>query len=112
MKMILAFVPPHHLDRVTRALEHVDRFPGMTVSDARGFGHEKLSRSHDARDQLKDFTEAARVECVVPDSMVPAVIEAVRSAAHTGGRGDGKLFVLPVVEGLRIKTGERGPDVA
>ena len=111
MKMILAFIPPHRLDRVTRALEHIDRFPGMTVSEARGFGHEKLGSSHDVRDQLKDFTEAARVECVVPDSMAQEAIEAVRSATHTGGRGDGKLFVVPVLEGLRIKTGERGPGV-
>ena len=110
--MILAFIPPHRLDRVTRALEHVEGFPGMSVSEARGFGHEKLSSSRDVRDQLKDFTDAARVECVVPDSMAQEVIEAVRSATHTGARGDGKLFVLPVLEGLRIKTGQRGPDVA
>ena len=112
MKMILAFIPPHRLDRVTRALEHVTDFPGMSVSDARGFGREKLDHSHDVRDQLEDFTEAVRIECVVPDAMTEEVIEAVRSATHTGGRGDGKLFVLPVHEGLRIKTGERGPDVA
>lgn len=111
MKMILAFIPPHRLDRVTRSLEHVEGFPGMSVSDARGFGHEKLSGSHDVRDQLEDFTEAVRIESVVPDGMTEEVIEAVRSATHTGGRGDGKLFVLPVMEGLRIKTGERGPDV-
>lgn len=112
MKMILAFIPPHRLDRVTRALEHVTNFPGMSVSDARGFGHEKLSRTHDVRGQLEDFTEAVRIECVVPDAMAEDVIEAVRSATHTGGRGDGKLFVLSVLEGLRIKTGERGPNVA
>lgn len=112
MKMILAFIPPHRLDRVTRALEHVKNFPGMSVSDAQGFGREKLNRSRDARDQLEDFTEAVRIECVVPDPMAEEVIEAVKSATHTGERGDGKLFVLPVLEGLRIKTGERGPDVA
>lgn len=112
MKMILTFIPPHRLDRVTRALEHVTNFPGMSVSDARGFGHEKLDRSHDVRDRLEDFTEAVRIECVVPDAMAEEVMEVVRSATHTGGRGDGKLFVLPVLEGLRIKTGERGPNVA
>jgi nitrogen regulatory protein PII len=112
MKVILTFIPPHRLDRVTRALEHVANFPGMSVSDARGFGREKLDRPQGARDQLEDFTEAVRIECVIPDAMTDEVIEAVRSATHTGGRGDGKLFVLPVLEGLRIKTGERGPDVA
>lgn len=112
MKMILAFIPPHRLDRVTRTLRHVTGFPGMTVSEARGFGREKLTRSHDARDQLEDFTEAVRIECAVPDAMAEEVIEAVRSATHTGDKGDGKLFVLTVLEGMRIKTGERGPDLA
>lgn len=111
MKMILAFIPSHRLDRVTRALEHVQGLPGMTATDARGFGHEKHSADQDVRDELKDFTESVRVECVVPDPMVDDVIEAVMSATHTGGRGDGKLFVLPVEEGVRIKTRERGPDV-
>lgn len=63
MKMILTFIPPYRLDRVTRALEHVTNFPGMSVSEARGFGHEKLDRVQDARDQLEDFTEAVREAC-------------------------------------------------
>ena len=108
MKMILAFIPPHRLDRVTRALEHVEGFPGMTVAPAEGFGKEKLRESHDVRDQLKDFTPTVRLECVVDDTMADPVVEAVMEAAHTGGRGDGKIFVLPVEEAVRIKTRERG----
>lgn len=109
MKMILAFLPPHRLDRVTRALEHVDGFPGMTVTKSRGFGHEKLEDPDEGREQLIDFTETVRVEAVVPDGMVDEAVEAIVEAAHTGNRGDGKIFVLPVEGAIRIKTRERGP---
>lgn len=112
MKMILAFIPPHRLDRVTRALEHVEGFPGMTVAPAEGFGHEKLEESRDVRGQLKDFTPTVRIETVVREDMADAVMDAVVEAAHTGGRGDGKVFVIDVQEGIRIKTRERGADVA
>lgn len=111
MKMILAFIPPHRLDRVRRGLEHVDGFPGMTVSRAEGFGHEKLTESRQTRDQLEDFTPTARIECIVQDDMIEEVLAAVTEATHTGSRGDGKIFVFPVSEGLRVKTQERGPDV-
>lgn len=109
MKMILAFLPPHRLDRVTRALEHVEGFTGMTVTPAEGFGHEKLEKTpRDVRDQLRDFTPTVRVEAVVPDDRAEAVVQAVVDAAHSGARGDGKVFVLPVEDGVRIKTKARG----
>ena len=108
MKMILAFLQPHRLDRVTRALEHVEGFPGMTVTASQGFGHEKLDEAHDTREQLTDFTPTVRVELVVRDRIVNEVVETIVDAAHTGSRGDGKIFVLPVEEAVRIKTRERG----
>lgn len=111
MKMILALIQPHRLDRVTRALQHIERFPGMTVGDARGFGHEKLNPAQGVRAQLKDFTETTRIETVVGDGMVDQVIAAITAAAKTGGHSDGKIFVLPVEEGVRISTDQRGPDV-
>lgn len=110
MKMILAFLQPHRLDRVTRALEHVVGFPGMTVTASQGFGHEKLDEPHDTREQLTDFTGTVRVESVVQDGMVDEVVEAISEAAHTGSRGDGKVFVLPVERAVRIKTKEEGQD--
>ena len=109
MKMILAFLPPHRLDRVTRALGHVDGFSGMTVTRAQGFGREKLEDPHDAREQLTDFTDTVRVEAVVPDGIVDEAVAAIVEAAHTGSRGDGKIFVLPVGDAIRIKTKRRGP---
>lgn len=108
MKMILAFIPPHRLDRVTRALEHIDGFTGMTVTAAEGFGREKLTEPQNVRGQLEDFTPTVRVESVVDDGLADAVVEAVVDAAHTGSRGDGKVFVLPVEVAVRIKTGEKG----
>lgn len=109
MKMILAFIPPHRLDRVTRALLHVEHLPGVTVTEARGFGREKVEEDPaDARADLTDFTPSVRVEAVVPDTLVEAIVEAIVEAAHTGNRGDGKIFVLPVEDAIRIKTRERG----
>lgn len=109
MKMILAFVPPFHLDRVTRALERVEGFTGMTVTRAEGFGREKVEEeARNAREQLDDFTPTVRVEAVVPDERAEAVVQAVLAAAHTGVRGDGKIFVLPVDDGVRIKNKARG----
>lgn len=109
MKMILAYVPPHRLDRVTRALEHVVGFPGMTVTESGGFGREKVeAEAEDRRASLKDYTDTARIEVVAHDRQVEGILAAIHDAAHTGRRGDGKIFILPVEGALRIKTGERG----
>lgn len=109
MKMITAFIPPHRLDRVTRALGHVVGFPGMTVTEGRGFGREKLEVDRESRRAaLKDYTETIRIEVVAHDAQVEAILAAIRDAAHTGQRGDGKIFILPVEAALRIKAGERG----
>lgn len=112
MKMILAYVPPHRLDGVTRALEHLGDLPGMTVTDARGFGREKLEvEARDRRAGLLDYTDVVRVEVCVPDGQVDPVLDAITEAARTGQRGDGKIFVLPVERGRRIRTGEEGEAV-
>ncbi len=109
MKMIIAFIPPYRLDRVTRALEHVVGFPGMTVTEGRGFGREKLAvGAEDRRASLEDYTDAARIEVVAHDGQVEGIVTAITEAAHTGQRGDGKIFVLPVERAVRIKTGEEG----
>ena len=109
MKMIIAFIQPHRLDRVTRALEHVVAFPGMTVTESRGFGREKLEvEAEDRRASLKDYTDTARVEVVAHDGQVDRILAAISEAAHTGQRGDGKIFVLGVERGVRIKTREEG----
>ena len=109
MKMIIAFIQPHRLDRVTRALEHVAAFPGMTVTESRGFGREKVEvETEDRRASLKDYTDTARIEVVAHAGQVDGILAAITEAAHTGQRGDGKIFVLPVDRALRIKTREEG----
>lgn len=110
MKMIMAILPRYRLDRVTRKLIHIEGFPGMTVVEGEGFGHEKLEEAQTAREALTDFTPNVRVEAVVPDSLVDSVIGAIVDGAHTGERGNGKIFVLSVEEAVRIKTGESGAD--
>lgn len=108
MNLILAFLPPHRLDRVVLRLHRLPGFPGMTVTEARGHGHEKLQDEHDPRAELMDFTPTVRLEIVVGDDLVEPVISTIYEAAHTGARGDGKVYVLPVSDALRIKTGARG----
>ena len=111
MKLILAVVQPFKLDDVTRSLERVPDFPGMTVGAVRGFGreHAELPRES-AAEQLEDYTEKVHIETVVHDQQVDSVIEAIAGAAHTGRYGDGMIFVLPVERAVRIATlgeGER-----
>jgi nitrogen regulatory protein PII len=108
MKMIMAYLQPHRLDRITRSLMHIEDFPGMTVVDGRGFGREKLEDVLSTREELTDFTPKVRIEIVVPVGLVESVIEVLVEGAHTGERGDGKIFVLPVEQAVRIKTKEAG----
>lgn len=108
MKMIVAFVQAYRLDAVTRRLESIPHLPGMTVSNARGFGREKVREPpHTAREALTDFTRTARIEVIAPEELVEAVVEAVVAAARTGQHGDGKIVVLPVDDAIRVRTGER-----
>lgn len=109
MKMVIAFLPPHRVERVARRLRRIPGFPGLTASEARGHGHEKTEEPQDRQAELTDFTPTARVEIALPDDLVDPVLEAIYAEAHTGGAGDGKVYVAPLLEALRIKTGERGP---
>lgn len=112
MKMILAYVPPHRLDRVTRALEHVVDFPGMTVTESRGFGREKVEvEREEDRAKLLDYTDVVRIEVAAHEDQLEAILDAVTEAARSGQRGDGKLFVLPIERARRIRTGEEGDAV-
>jgi nitrogen regulatory protein P-II 1 len=101
MKLILAIIPPEHLNKLLDDLDEHE-LPGLTVSDARGFGQ------HD-----RDFTDVElppklRIEIVCLDEHAEMIVNGIYKSMHTGQRGDGKIFVLPVTEALRIKTGERG----
>jgi nitrogen regulatory protein PII len=109
MKMVLAFVQTYRLDEVTRSLEHIPHFPGMSVTHARGFGREKVEEPpHSPREAITDFTEKARIEVLVRDEQVEAVVAAIRRGARTGQYGDGKIVVLPMEQAVRVRTGEEG----
>ena len=110
MKIITAIVQPFMLSKVTHALEEIEGFPGMTITDARGFGREKSAHDKGAPHRvIEDFVEyvkKTRIEIVAHDDMVERIVETIMRAAHTGNRGDGKVFVWPVERAARIQTGE------
>ncbi len=108
MRYVLAFVPPDRLFAMLDALADV-HVHGLTVSDARGFGQEHDAAHPEHHEHLGvEMTKKIRVEVVCRDEEVEAVLDALYRAGHSGRRGDGKVFVLPVLEALRLKTGERG----
>lgn len=109
MKEVVAFIQPFLLEKTTAALLQLPEFPGMSVSDVRGFGRGmKMSVSRSLQEELEEFTRKVRLEIFVRDDMVPDVVRTLSASAHTGNRGDGKIFVLPVLEAVRILTGEQG----
>ncbi len=110
MKMITAMVQPFMLSKITSSLAEIEGFPGITVTDVRGFGREKSTHEPGARHRvIEDFVEyvkKARIEIVAHDDMVDTILETLVRTAHTGNRGDGKVFVWPVERAIRIQTGE------
>ena len=110
MRKIEAVIKPFKLDEVKEALHGIG-IQGMTVTEVRGFGRQKgHTELYRGAEYVVDFLPKIKLEIAVTDEMVDKVIDAIVSAANTGRIGDGKIFVLPVEEVIRIRTGERGPD--
>jgi nitrogen regulatory protein P-II 1 len=110
MKKVEAVIKPFKLDEVKEALSEVG-VQGMTVTEVKGFGRTGGKREvYRGSAYVVDFVPKVKIEVVVPDSLVTRVIEAVEKAAKTGRIGDGKIFVSPIEEVVRIRTGERGED--
>ena len=110
MKKIEAIIKPFKLDDVKEALTGIGVI-GMTVSEVRGFGRQKgHTELYRGGEYTVDFLPKIKVELVVSDEMAPKVIDAIQGAANTGRIGDGKIFVLPIMEAVRIRTGETGND--
>ena len=110
MKMVTAIVKPFKLDDVKDALHEVG-VSGITVTEVKGFGRQKgHTELYRGAEYVVDFLPKVRLEVVVEDALVERVVEAIATAARTGRIGDGKIFVSPVEEALRIRTGERGSD--
>ena len=110
MKKIEAVIKPFKLDDVKDALHEVG-VSGITVSEVKGFGRQKgHTELYRGAEYVIDFLPKVKVEVVVEDILVENVIEAITQAARTGRIGDGKIFVTPIDEAVRIRTGDRGPD--
>jgi len=110
MLYLIAMIPPDRYDAVVDALSarHVR---GLTVSEAVGFGQEHDAAHPEHREHLcVELTRKLRFELVCRDEELEGILDAIYEAAHSGRRGDGKVFVLPVRDALRVKTGQRGED--
>jgi nitrogen regulatory protein P-II 1 len=110
MKKIEAIIKPFKVDDVKNALTKVG-IQGMTISEVKGFGRQKgHTEVYRGAEYTIDFVPKAKIELIVTDDLAPQVIETIERAAKTGKIGDGKVFVSPVDEVIRIRTGERGKD--
>lgn len=108
MKLVTAIVKPFRLDDVRNALSEVG-VQGMTVSEVKGFGRQRgHTELYRGAEYVVDFLPKAKIEVAVADDRVDEVIEAIVNGAKTGKVGDGKIFVTPLEQVLRIRTGETG----
>ncbi len=110
MKKIEAIIKPFKLDEVKEALNEIG-IQGMTISEVKGYGRQKGHKEiYRGAEYVVDFIPKIKIEIVVEASVVKNVVETIKKAAVTGKIGDGKIFVLPVEDVLRVRTGETGKD--
>ena len=110
MKQVTAIIKPFKLDEVREALAEVG-VNGLTVTEVKGFGRQKgHTELYRGAEYVVDFLPKIRIEMVVADSLVDSVIEALLKSARTGKIGDGKIFVMPVEQAIRIRTSEQGDE--
>jgi nitrogen regulatory protein P-II 1 len=110
MKKIEAIIQPFKLEPVKEAL-HALSVKGMTVTEVKGFGTQKGIREvYRGMEYQVDFLPKVKIEVVAPDEKVAAILETIINKARTGRIGDGKIFVYPVAEVIRIRTGDKGND--
>jgi nitrogen regulatory protein PII len=110
VKKVEAIIKPFKLDDVKDAL-HEAGVSGITVTEVKGFGRQKgHTELYRGAEYVVDFLPKVKVEAVVDDGLVDNVVEAITNAARTGRIGDGKIFVSPVEQAVRIRTGDRGAD--
>lgn len=110
MKKVEAIIKPFKLDEVKQALSEIG-VAGLTATEVKGFGRQKgHTELYRGAEYVVDFLPKVKVEVVVSDQLVGRVVEVIERAAKTGRIGDGKIFVVPVEEVIRIRTGERGDE--
>ena len=110
MRKIEAIIKPFKLDEVKEALHGIG-IQGMTVTEVKGFGRQKgHTELYRGAEYVVDFLPKIKIEITLGDDMADKAVQAIVEAANTGRIGDGKIFVLPVEEAIRIRTGERGEE--
>ncbi len=110
MKLVTAVIKPFKLDDVREALSEIG-IQGITVTEVKGFGRQKgHTELYRGAEYVVDFLPKVKLEVAIDDSMLDQVIDAISTTANTGKIGDGKIFVSPIEQIIRIRTGETGPD--
>jgi nitrogen regulatory protein P-II 2 len=108
MKLVIAVIKPFKLDEVRDALTKLE-IHGMTLTEVKGYGRQKgHAEIYRGAEYVVNFIPKVRIEVAVPDSLVDAAVEAIRAGAHSGQIGDGKIFVQPIEQAMRIRTAETG----
>ncbi len=110
MKKIEAIIKPFKLDEVKEALSK-EGIQGMTIAEVKGFGRQKgHTELYRGAEYVVDFLPKVKIEILVEDERAATVVDTILTAARTGRIGDGKIFIMPVDDAIRIRTGERGND--
>ena len=108
MKMVTAIIKPFKLDEVREALSQIG-VQGITVTEVKGFGRQKgHTELYRGAEYVVDFLPKLKIEVAIADDLLESVIDAIEGAARTGKIGDGKIFVQPIEQSIRIRTGETG----
>jgi nitrogen regulatory protein P-II 1 len=110
MKKIEAIIKPFKVDAIKEALGDLG-VSGMTVTEVKGYGRQKgHTEIYRGAEYVVDFIPKVKIEIVVDSASVDRVVEAIREAAHTGKIGDGKIFVVPIEDVIRVRTGQKGVE--
>ena len=110
MKKVEAIIKPFKLEDLKEGLQEIG-IQGMTVSEVKGFGRQKgHAEIYRGAEYVIDFLPKVKVEVVATDDLVPQVVEVIQNSTRTGKAGDGKIFIIPVENAVRIRTGEVGED--
>ena len=109
MKMVIAFIKPNKFNEVMLALHKIEGLTGASSSEIQGFGLDRSRHAPEQEPEISlDFKPHIRLEIACHPELVDEVLSTIAEAAHTGLRGDGKIYVLPLEEAVRISSGERG----
>ena len=110
MKKVEAIIKPFKLDEVKDALQEIG-LKGITVTEVKGFGRQRgHTELYRGAEYIVDFLPKVKIELIIEDQQLDTAIEAIQKAAHTGRIGDGKIFISPIEDAIRIRTGERGAE--